>query len=393
VAIIKKLLLGGRKNQKLSILNKFWMTEKIEGKSDIILLYSVLGLIIFGLIMIASAGIGYSRVRFGDEYFFFKRQLLFGVLPGLLILTIVKNIDYRVWRKLSFPFFFISIVSLILVFIPGIGNKIYGASRWIQLGSFSFQPAEMLKISLILYLAAWLEGKKDFIGDFYEGLVPFMMIVALISFLLIKQPDIGTLGVIILIAMLIFFVSGAKISHMFLMGIGGLMALVALIKFESYRMDRLMVFLSPELDPRGIGYQINQALLAIGSGGIFGVGLGHSLQKFNYLPEPVGDSIFAIIGEELGILGEVVLIFLFVVLAMRGLQIAKRAPDMFGRLTAVGIVSWIVFQAFINIAAISGLIPLTGIPLPFISYGGTSIIFLLTGVGILLNISKQANLN
>jgi cell division protein FtsW len=369
------------------------MTEKIEGKSDIILLYSVLGLIIFGLIMIASAGIGYSRVRFGDEYFFFKRQLLFGVLPGLLILTIVKNIDYRVWRKLSFPFFFISIVSLILVFIPGIGNKIYGASRWIQLGSFSFQPAEMLKISLILYLAAWLEGKKDFIGDFYEGLVPFMMIVALISFLLIKQPDIGTLGVIILIAMLIFFVSGAKISHMFLMGIGGLMALVALIKFESYRMDRLMVFLSPELDPRGIGYQINQALLAIGSGGIFGVGLGHSLQKFNYLPEPVGDSIFAIIGEELGILGEVVLIFLFVVLAMRGLQIAKRAPDMFGRLTAVGIVSWIVFQAFINIAAISGLIPLTGIPLPFISYGGTSIIFLLTGVGILLNISKQANLN
>lgn len=369
------------------------MANKIREKSDLLLLYAVLGLIIFGLIMIASAGIGYSRVRFGDEYFFFKRQLFFGVLPGLLIMAIIKNIDYRVWKKLAAPFFFVSIVSLILVFVPGIGARIYGANRWITFGSFSFQPAEMLKISLILYLAAWLESKKESIGDFYEGLVPFIMIVAMVSFLLIKQPDIGTLGVVILIAMSIFFVSGAKISHIFLMGVGGLMALLALIKFESYRMDRLMVFLSPELDPRGIGYQINQALLAIGSGGFFGVGLGHSLQKFNYLPEPVGDSIFAIIGEELGIVGCSILIMLFLFVATRGLYIAKKAPDMFGRLIATGIVAWIFFQAFINIAAISGLIPLTGIPLPFISYGGTSIIFLLTGSGILLNISKQSNLN
>lgn len=367
--------------------------EKKGGKSDIILLYSVLGLIIFGLIMIASAGIGYSRVRFGDEYFFFKRQLLFGVLPGLLIMTIVKNIDYRIWKKISFPFFFVSIIFLILVFVPGVGTKIYGASRWVQFGPFSFQPAEMLKISLILYLAAWLEGKKEVVEDFYESLVPFVIVVAMISFLLIKQPDIGTLGATILIAMSVFFASGAKISHMFLMGAAGLASLFVLIKLESYRMNRLLVFLNPELDPRGIGYQINQALLAIGSGGIFGIGLGHSLQKFNYLPEPVGDSIFAIIGEELGILGELALIFLFALLAVRGFKIAKSAPDTFGRLTAVGIVSWIIFQAFINIAAISGLIPLTGIPLPFISYGGTSIIFLLTGIGILLNISKQADLN
>jgi len=365
---------------------------KTKGKTDTILLYSVFGLIIFGLIMIASAGVGYSRVRFGDEYFFFKRQLLFGVLPGLLIMMIVKNIDYKFWKKFSFLFFITSIVFLILVFVPGIGSRVYGASRWVQLGAFSFQPAEMLKISLILYLAAWLEAKRERIKDFYEGLVPFLMIVALISFLLIKQPDIGTLGATILIAMSIFFVSGAKISHMLLIGGAGIMSLFALIKLESYRMNRLLVFLHPELDPRGIGYQINQALLAIGSGGIFGVGLGHSLQKFNYLPEPVGDSIFAIIGEELGLFGETILILLFIVLAMRGLRIAKNAPDMFGKLTAVGIVSWIIFQALINISAISGLIPLTGIPLPFISYGGTSIIFLLIGVGILLNISKQTNL-
>ncbi len=362
-------------------------------KTDRVLLYSVFGLIIFGLVMIASAGIGYSLTRFGDEYYFFKRQLLFGVLPGLIIMSIVKNIDYRTWRKLSFPFFVASIIFLILVFIPGVGSKIYGANRWIQLGFFSFQPAEMLKISLILYLAAWLESRQERLKDFYEGLVPFLMIVALVSFLLVKQPDIGTLGIVILIAMSIFFVSGARISHILLMGGAGVASLFALIKLESYRMDRFLVFLHPELDPRGIGYQINQALLAIGSGGIFGIGLGYSLQKFNYLPEPVGDSIFAIIGEELGLFGEFILIALFVILAMRGLRIAKHAPDIFGRLTAVGIVSWIIFQAFINIAAISGLIPLTGVPLPFISYGGTSIVFLLTGIGILLNISKQTDLN
>jgi cell division protein FtsW len=193
--------------------------------------------------------------------------------------------------------------------------------------------------------------------------------------------------------MSVFFVSGARVSHMLLMGGAGIGALFALIKFESYRMDRLLVFLHPELDPQGIGYQINQALLAIGSGGIFAVGLGHSSQKFNYLPEPAGDSIFAIIGEELGFLGVLVVVSLFVLIAMRGLRIAKNAPDMFGRLLAVGLTVWVVFQAFINISAISGLVPLTGIPLPFISYGGTSMMFLLISMGILLNISKQVDTN
>jgi cell division protein FtsW len=217
-----------------------------------------------------------------------------------------------------------------------------------------------------------------------------LAIVGIVSFLLIKQPDMGTLGVMILISLSIFFLSGAKLSHLASLGIAGALALFVLIKTESYRMDRLTVFLHPELDPRGIGYQINQALLAIGSGGIFGLGLGHSLQKFNYLPEPVGDSIFAIIGEELGMVGAMFLVILFVFFAIRGLRIAKNAPDRFSKLVACGIVSWIIFQAFINIAAICGLIPLTGIPLPFISYGGTSIIFLMVGVGILLNISKYS---
>ncbi len=364
--------------------------RETEKKSDRTFFYVVLALLVFGLVMIASAGISYSKTRFGDEYFFFKRQLLYGFLPGLAILYITQKINYHFWKKFSFIMFAVSIVFLILVFVPGFGSKIYGASRWVQFGTFSFQPSEMLKFSLIIYLAAWLETQREKVADFFDGLVPFLSIVAFVSFLLIKQPDMGTLGVTIFIAMSIFFVSGSKISHMFFIGVTGIMAFFALIKLESYRMDRFLVFLHPELDPRGIGYQINQALLAIGSGGVFGLGLGHSMQKFNYLPEPVGDSIFAIIGEETGFLGAIILIFLFVVLAMRGLKIAKQAPDCFGKLVAVGAVSWLTFQAFINISAVSGLIPLTGISLPFISYGGTSIVFLMAAVGVVLNISKYA---
>ena len=352
------------------------------------LLYVLFALLFFGLIMIASAGISYSHTRFGDQYYFFKHQLFFGVIPGLFILYIIQKINYNFWKKISFPLFIISLICLVLVFVPSFGSKIYGASRWLKLGPFSFQPSEMLKLSIILYLAAWLESRAEKIKDFYEGLVPFSAVVGLVSFLLIKQPDIGTLGIIIAISISIFFVSGATLRHMGMIGISGLAALAILVKMESYRMSRFLVFMHPELDPRGIGYQINQALLAIGSGGIFGVGLGHSLQKFNYLPEPVGDSIFAIIGEELGFVGCIVLVALFVYLAILGLRIARRAPDRFSQLTAVGIITWIIFQAFVNMAAISGIMPLTGVPLPFISYGGTSIIFLLIGVGILLNIAK-----
>lgn len=356
------------------------------------LLFITLALLLFGLVMIASAGIAYSRSHFGDQYYFFKHQLIYGVIPGLGVLYVIQKINYSFWRSISFPLFILSAIALVLVFIPGLGTEIYGASRWIQLGPFSFQPAEMTKLAMVLYLAAWLENRVSRVKDFYEGLLPFSGILGLISFLIIKQPDMGTLGVIILIAMSMYFVSGASLSHIMLMGAAGFIALFTLIKVESYRMNRLLVFLHPELDPRGIGYQINQALLALGSGGILGVGLGHSMQKFNYLPEPAGDSIFAIIGEELGLVGVVVLILLFVVFAIRGLRVARYAPDRFSQLTAVGIVSWIIFQALINMSAISGLIPLTGIPLPFISYGGTSLIFLMVGSGILLNISKYSNL-
>ncbi len=363
--------------------------RKNEKKPDQILLITTFALIVIGLVMISSAGVAVSKYRFGDGYYFFKHQLFYGVLPGLIFLFLAQKIDYRVWKKIALFLFIVNLFLLVLVFVPGLGLKFQGASRWIKLGPFSFQPSEMLKLTLVLYLAVWFESKKELRMDFFEGFIPFLAILGIVGFLIIKQPDMGSLGIVVLIAMSVYFLSGAKTSHIMAMIGAGMITFLALVKLESYRVNRLLVFLHPELDPRGIGYQINQALLAIGSGGIFGLGLGHSRQKFNYLPEPVGDSIFAIIGEELGLVGVVILVLLFVVFAMRGFKIAKNAPDTFGRLAAVGITSWIVFQALVNIAAISGLIPLTGVTLPFISYGGTSIIFSMIGVGILLNISKK----
>lgn len=365
-----------------------------KNKSDNILLFTVFALLAFGLIMIASAGVVYSEGRFGDQYYFFKRQLLYGILPGLLAFYICQKIDYHYWKKISVPLFLISLVGLVLVFVPGMGNKLYGASRWLQLGPISFQPSEMAKLAIIIYLAAWLESRGTRrVRDFFEGFLPFIGIMALVGFLIIKQPDMGTLGVIVITMIIMFFSSGSRLSHLFWMAVAGISTFLILIKVEPYRMNRLLIFMNPDLDPRGIGYHINQALLAVGSGGILGLGLGHSRQKFYYLPEPVGDSIFAVIGEELGLIGALALVVLFSVFALRGFKIAKNSPDDFGKLLGIGITSWVIFQAFINICAIIAIIPLTGVPLPFISYGGTSIVFLLAGVGILMNISKQSKLN
>jgi cell division protein FtsW len=263
----------------------------------------------------------------------------------------------------------------------------------VEIGPISFQPSEVMKLAIILYLAAWFsERGKKWNADTFEGLVPFLAVIGLVSFLIYQQPDAGTLGLIYLISIAMFFASGARLAHIFGLITAGLLGLAFLIKVAPYRLQRFLVFLNPDYDPLGHGYQLNQALYALGSGGILGLGLGQSRQKFNYLPEPVTDSIFAVLGEELGFIGTTLLITAFLLIAWRGLRIARRAPDEFGRLIAIGIVSWIFIQAFVNMAAISGAIPLTGIPLPFVSYGGTSLAVLLSGVGILLNISKQAKM-
>jgi len=300
----------------------------------------------------------------------------------------MSKIDYRKLKKFAPLFLFLSFLMLILVFIPGIGMSFGGAQRWIKIG-LSFQPSEFVKLGVIIYLAAWLSKDKESVQSFTKSFIPFVAVVCAVSILLLKQPDTGTMGIIAIIAITMFFTAGGRFSQILLFVTGLAGALWGLIKLAPYRMNRFLVFLNPSMDPKGIGYHINQALIAIGSGGIFGMGFGHSRQKFNYLPEPIGDSIFAIIAEELGLIGGAIVLTLFGIFAWRGFKIAKHAPDKFGMLLAVGITSWIIFQAVINIAAITSLMPLTGITLPFISYGSSSLVMSLGGVGILINISKH----
>lgn len=369
------------------------MPEIKTKKADPIILGVMFILLVFGLVMISSAGVVISKTRFGDEYYFFKHQLFFGIIPGLILLYIVQKVRYTFWKKISFPLFVTALILLMLVFVPGVGVKLQGASRWINLGPISFQPTELMKLSIIIYFASWIESRGTKLKDFKEGLIPFAIILGVVALLIIAQPDVGTLGAIIVISLVMFFIAGVPFKYITSLIATGMVLLFMLIKIEPYRMNRLLSFINPELDPQGIGYQINQALIAVGSGGIFGLGLGQSRQKFSYLPEPIGDSIYAIIGEELGIIGAGALLVLFILFAMRGFKIAKNAPDMFSSMVAVGISSWIVFQALINIMAIIGMIPLTGITLPLVSYGSTSLVFVLVGIGILLNISKYSKLS
>jgi len=365
---------------------------KRSNQPDYILLAVIGILVVFGLIMVSSASISQSQEKFHESYYYLKSQLLKGLLPGLVLGLIAYFLPYRYLKSLALPLLAITIIGLIMVFIPGLSAEHGGAKRWIVLGPIVLQPTEFLKLSFIIYLAAWLSSKGKAVKDFSEGLLPFLMMVGAVAFLVIMEPDIGTLGVIGFSSLIIYFLAGARISHLGIIGFGSVILFYLLTKFYSHAANRLQVFLHPELDPKGIGYQINQAILALGSGGIFGLGLGQGVQKFKYLPEPASDSILAVIGEELGFIGIMTLLLLFMIFTFRGFKVAQGAPDDFGRLLAGGITGWITIQALINMAAISGLIPLTGITLPFISLGGSSLTISLAGMGILLNISKYSKL-
>ncbi|MBW6440802.1 putative lipid II flippase FtsW [Patescibacteria group bacterium] len=354
------------------------------------LFITVIALSVFGLIIISSASVVMSYNKFGyNNHYYLLHQFLYGFLPGIILLYLIQKIDYKILKNYAPLFLVATLILSLIVFIPGVGYGLKGANRWIDIAGISLQPSEFIKLTFVIYLAAWLENNKKDKEKFSKLLIPFIIITSVIALPLILQPDVGTLSIIILTAVIMYFMSGARISHILIIVSGGIMGLLFLIKVAPYRMNRFIVFLHPELDPLGIGYQINQALLAIGSGGFLGLGFGRSRQKFNYLPEPIGDSIFAVTGEELGFVGLFILLTLFLIFALKGYKIASKAPDDFGKLVAIGITSWIIFQAFVNIAAIISLIPLTGIPLPFISYGGSALITSLVGCGILLSISRQ----
>lgn len=355
---------------------------------DTILLYIVFILVIFGIVILSSASVVISNENFGEPYYYLKHQLVNGLAVGLALFYAGFKIDYKFWRKISLPLLILSIILLLMVFSDNFGFNRGIAARWLNFRGFMFQPTEIVKLSFIFYLAALFEKKKKNIKDFHKGFIPFIIILGIISVLVAAQPDIGTLGVIAAISLAVYFVAGASIRHLFLICLTGAVALFILIKTAPYRMNRFWAFINPEIDPKGISYQINQALIAIGAGGVWGLGYGYGQQKIFYLPEVIGDSIFAIIAEELGFVGGAIIVFLFILLAMRGFKIAKHSSNKFAELTAFGITFWIIFQAFVNIASISGIVPMTGIPLPFISYGGTSLALSLLGMGVLLNISK-----
>ena len=348
----------------------------------------VFGLTAIGLVMLASASwpIGYDR--FDDGYYFLKHQLIFGLLPGVIGCLVAMRVPYEKLRYLAPHMLALSIFLLILVFIPGIGAE-FGTSRsWIGIGSFSFQPSELVKLTFLIYLAAWLEKRsRHELKTVAEGLAPFLTVLGIIATLLILQPDTGSLGIIVLTAFTVYFIAGGPLHHLLGLGVVGVGTLAALIKFSPYRADRVLTFLHPELDPLGVGYHINQALLSIGSGGLFGRGYGHSLQKFQYLPEVAGDSIFAVMAEEMGFVLVSAFILFYVACLFRGFKIADLAPDSFGRYLVIGIVAWVGIQAFVNIGARVGLMPITGVPLPFVSYGGTALAISLTAVGVVLNVS------
>jgi len=365
---------------------------KDQQKPDYLLIGVIFLIIIFGLVMLSSASSAIAFKERGDTYYFLKHQIFTGLLPGLFLFFIFIKINYRYWQKYTLGWFILSVVLLILPFIPGLGSTSGTSSHsWIIILGQSLQPAEIVKLTFTLFLAGWLATKQSReIQHLKAGFVPFLIFLGIIAGLILLQPDIGTLFIIASIAVAIFFAANGNLFHLFWLGLGGVTGLTVLIKLNPYQGKRLLTFLNPGLDPQGIGYHINQALLAIGSGGLLGRGLGQSRQKFQYLPEVFGDSIFAIIAEELGFIMVIVLIALFVFLMYRGLKLAEKTPDTYGRLIVIGIIFWFSFQALVNIASMVGLMPMTGLPLPFISYGGTSLMTSLAAVGILANVSKEA---
>jgi cell division protein FtsW len=358
-------------------------------KPDIILLLVTLVLVTIGTVMIYSSSSIIAMERFKDGQFFLKKQIFF-VLLGLGLMVFMTKIPFDQLRKLAYPGILVSVVLLSLILIPHVGIRAGGATRWMRLGIFSFQVTEMVKIAMVLFLAHLLTRKIKHVTEFKRGVLIPLSVTLLIVGLIILEPDFGTAVIITVILLLMLYLSGCRITH--LAGLAALFAPVGLwlIFHKSYRLERLMSFLDPWKDPKHSGFQIIQSLLSFGSGGTFGVGIGDGMQKLFYLPEPHTDFILSVIAEESGFIGVAIVIFFFVVFIVRGFLISFKAPDLFSTLLAAGLTMLIALEAFINIAGVMGLIPLKGLALPFLSYGGTSLIMSLTAVGILLNISSRA---
>jgi len=371
---------------------------KENSRPDYILAGIVATLIVLGVLILASVSASLSQEKFGNTYYFLNHQLLFGFLPGLILAFLFFKIRLDFLKKLAPILFLINLFLVAMVFLPKIGTTAGGATRWLNLGPLSFQPSEFLKLTFILYLASWLTAQtsrekfavKKTEKTFNTTFLAFLIVIVLIGLLLIFQPDISTLGTIAMTATIMYFLANTPFWQSILIILLGAGGLLTLIKLAPYRAERLLVFFNPGIEPMGIGYQIKQAIIAVGSGGIFGQGFGMSQQQFGlfHLPQSISDAIFAIFAEEAGFIGASILILLFLIFLWRGLKISKERSDKFSQLASLGITFWICLQAMINIGSIIGVLPLSGIPLPFISYGGSALTAELIGVGVLLNVSR-----
>ncbi len=353
-------------------------------RMDVLLLVVVVSLTLFGLLMIYDASSYIAFRDFSDKYHYSKEQLKW-IIVGIAGLSFFSFFDYRKMYNLSLPILITAIGLLILVFVPGVGIGALGARRWINIGIFILQPAEFVKLALTIYLAAWFSQKEK------ERFFAFLLLLGLVVSLIMLEPDMGTAAIILLLSLVMYFISGGSIMHFVTLLPAVFIAGFFLIRIASYRLARLTSFLNVDKSISSASYHVKQILISLGMGGLWGVGLGNSLQKYAYLPENTTDSIFAIIAEEIGFVGSCAIIFLFLVIIWRGFKIAALCSNRFGKLLAGGISSFLAIQTLINLGSQTALLPLAGVPLPFISYGGSSLVVALCAIGILINISKQSH--
>lgn len=364
------------------------LSERLRGL-DPVIVGLVIALVIFGIAMLTSATNAVAYNRTGDTLYLVKRQLMFGLAPGAVLFLIFAFIDFRAWKPFAVLGLITSYVLLLLVFVPGVGVVINSSHSWLSIGGFQFQPSELVKLLFLVYLAAWFSSRPPgSLKDVKQGIAPFLATLGSVAALIILQRDTGSITVIVGTAFMLFFIAGGSLAWFFGMILSGLGVLWILIQTTSYRAARFMAFLHPELDPKGVGYHINQAILAVASGGWLGLGFGKSRQKFLYLPEVEADSIFAVMGEELGFILCLVFLALYATLIWRCFTIARDSKDRFGAFLAAGVGSWLAIQAGLNIASMIGLMPITGVTLPFVSHGGTSLAITLAAVGLVAGIPR-----
>ena len=361
-------------------------TKRVAMDHSLLIITIVLALV--GLVMVFSASAVVAGNRFHDPGYFLKRQLAW-LAFGFLLLHLASHIDYVWWKRLSIPLLGLTVVLLVMVLIPSLGVSAKGARRWLRLGPISVQPAEIAKLVAVMYLAAYLAKKEDRLTGFLSGLAPALLVIGVLGGLVLLEPDLGTVVVMGSVAIGLLFLGGARLSHLLSLGLCAVPAVLVLVLSSSYRRQRLMTFLAPWKDASDAGFQITQSFLAFGSGGLFGVGLGEGKQKLFFLPEAHTDFVLALVGEELGLVGTGVIILLFALFAIRGFQVAARARMPFGLYLGMGITLLIGVQALINACVVTGLLPTKGLTLPFVSYGGSSLVTCMFGVGILLNISRD----